>query len=66
MKNGLVHIQNGNLALWPCHSLHTQIQTVALAITLEYSLMNTASVKGITCGMAGELRIINNLVLKRK
>lgn len=67
MKNhGLVHIQNENLILLPCQSLHIQIQTVTLAITLEYSLTNTASVKGITCGMVDELRIINNLVLKRK
>jgi len=48
------------------HCIHTQIQTVTLAITLEYSLTNTASVKRITCRMVGELRIINNLVLKRK
>jgi hypothetical protein len=64
--NSLVHIQNENLILQPCCSRHTQIQTVTLAITLEYSLTNTASVKGIACGMVGELRIINNLVLKNE
>jgi hypothetical protein len=37
-----------------------------LDITPEYLLTNTASVKGITSGMVGKLRIINNLVLKRK